>query len=97
MIFHGDVAAYLMEDGSIFHLTAEHERAKSYSQQQLQLTGPTVEGENVEILPPTDETILQIYKGGRSMQDIVKDFKDSGLTYYKVQKVIAAAKKAGRC
>ena len=85
-IVQRDVVAYLKDDGTFEHLSAQHEAAKI----PRMLPAP-----KDEKLVMDDKTIIELYRGGNTLMQIVEAGKPVDLKYNRVQAVVAAAKKRG--
>lgn len=86
LVVHGEVAAYIMPDGTFEHLSAKHIAAGV----PRMLPAP-----KDEKLVMDDETIVEMYKDGATLMQIVEAGKPVDLKYNRVQSVVAAAKKRG--
>ncbi len=88
LIVHGEVSFYLLDPTvkaeSIYHASAMLEQAR---QPRM------IEAAKPEKLEATDETIIELYNDGQSNLEQIADALH--LTYYRVQSVIAVAKKKG--
>jgi hypothetical protein len=84
VVVAGEVVAVQNKDGSWTHLSAQHVAAGV----PRMLPAPADEE------PPVadDATIIELYKHGSTLQHITQA---TGLTYYKVQKTVEAAKRNG--
>lgn len=84
IVIAGDVVAYLKDDGTFEHLSAQHVAAGV----PRMLPAPPDEK-----LEATDETIIELYNDGQTTLEQIA--KSLNLTYYRVQSVVAVAKQKG--
>lgn len=77
LLVAGEVVVFMDKDGQYYHLSAEHEQAK--------IAPPRITAAKDE--SASDETILELYERGLTLQDIVERTR---CTYYRVQKVCSA-------
>ncbi len=84
LIVHGEIVAYKVGSKEFEHLSAQHVAAGV----PRMLPAPADEE------PPVadDATVIELYKHGSTLQHITQA---TGLTYYKVQKTVEAAKRNG--
>ena len=81
LIVAGEVVAYLGPNKTFIHLSAQHEAAKLPIAPMVTITeDPTA----------TDETVLELWRKGLSLRDIVKV---TGRKYHEVQEITSEAKK----